>query len=75
MEEGKVTFVRMLLHDGDDTVHIEYYGDEAVITRMLVNALAQHLFDTLSEEADNNSLAEAVYHDILTRLNEFRPEK
>ena len=75
MEEGKVSFVKILQLDGDDRMHYEYYGEDPVIAQMMVHAIAAHLFDTLSDTADNETLAGAVYEGVLKPLNEFRSEK
>lgn len=75
MEEGKVSFVKILQLDGDDRMHYEYYGEDSMIAQMLVHALADHLYSTLSETADNETLAGAAYEGVLLLLNEFRPEK
>ena len=75
MEEGKVSFVKILLLDGAENMHYEYYGEDSTVAQMMVQALADHLFNTLSDTVDNETLAGAAYEGILSVLNELRPEK
>ena len=59
--DGSVTFARR--------------GHEKKVAALLVNALAFHLHETLSDEVSNEEIAEAIYGDILEALDRLRAEK
>lgn len=76
MKEGKIAYAEILLHDGEDgTVDVYSFGEDKLVAKMLLRALAKHLRDTAPEHYSNMDLADAVHHDISEHLDVICPEK
>ena len=65
----------MVMTDPESAMRYESYGEDKVIASMLVNALATHLHETVGNDVCNMDIAEAVYFDVMKKLDELRPEQ
>ena len=65
-----------MLHDGKDgVVDMHSLGEDEMVAKMLVRALAKHLRETAPGTPSNIALADAVHHDILEHLDAICPEE
>lgn len=71
----KRPYVKIKLKRDGETVRLQRNGTEREIAKLLISALAFHLYETLSMYATNEQLAASVSSDLLAALEKVDARK